>query len=489
MSPILIKHAICLGFLQFLITFNAIAVSSIATIALRLEGRFEGSIQIIAYSTSSFDYETLIHREVNAADSILILGISVSRTKKTYLKMEPTGNGSDTTLYVPLVVSPNDTCKVSVLRNKQVVFSGRNSGLNSALFKIQSSTVPEQLIIHHTSNQAEYIRSGNPDYLSKFGVISSGLVNEISKDPSLDFAERTALIRYVDVWRMVDSTYYSFPKYANSFEVTTGNKAFQDISSSFKIDSSLFMLSPELYSLSLYSILGYIDGHFFNVSDAKNPNKYLTNFSKKYSEFVKASSLREEYRTDILSWLIDMQTKSISVSYTHLASLLNSDFILNNGIQRREVWYERLEKKRSLQKGNFMRDIEARDLDGNIKRLSSLVGKIIYLDVWATWCQPCIEEMKHSIKLSHDPKYSDVLFVYLSIDSNPDRWRQFLQDNPDLIGVHLNQGPEFEKEKSVYDIYDLNGIPFYLLLDRRGVILQYPADRPSWIDLDDYMRK
>lgn len=54
------------------------------------------------------------------------------------------------------------------------------------------------------------------------------------------------------------------------------------------------------------------------------------------------------------------------------------------------------------------------DLDGNIISLESYEGKVVFLNLWATWCGPCIKEMPSIAQLMDDVKDEDVAFLFAS---------------------------------------------------------------------------
>ncbi|HSH50237.1 MAG TPA: TlpA disulfide reductase family protein [Bacteroidales bacterium] len=102
---------------------------------------------------------------------------------------------------------------------------------------------------------------------------------------------------------------------------------------------------------------------------------------------------------------------------------------------------------------------------------------IIYIDIWATWCGPCKSEIPHLINLHNAYKNKPVAFVNICISSNKEDWEQAVED--------LNlQGENyfFNKESTQLLKGKLNtfkGIPHYLLIDKKGKIIDEDAPRPS----------
>lgn len=109
--------------------------------------------------------------------------------------------------------------------------------------------------------------------------------------------------------------------------------------------------------------------------------------------------------------------------------------------------------------------------------LSANKGKVIYIDVWASFCGPCRIEMPYSISLHK--KYlnnKDVKFVYLSIDSNVDSWKRAMQSlgmTSDNFIIENGLNSKFCQYLNIF------GVPHYILLNQHGEIILPSASRPS----------
>jgi thiol-disulfide isomerase/thioredoxin len=116
--------------------------------------------------------------------------------------------------------------------------------------------------------------------------------------------------------------------------------------------------------------------------------------------------------------------------------------------------------------------------DGKKVSLSSLKGKVVYIDVWATWCGPCRDEFPDSKKLVKEFEGNDqVVFLYVSVDNDIDAWKKLLKGNSVPSGNHINQ--QSDEPGSIWQKYHLWGIPRYILINSDGTMLQTHAPRPS----------
>lgn len=132
-------------------------------------------------------------------------------------------------------------------------------------------------------------------------------------------------------------------------------------------------------------------------------------------------------------------------------------------------------------------DTELETRDGTRVRwrdvLKRNLGRVVYLDVWASWCAPCRFEMPHSRKVSGYFFGKPVAFVYISIDTEKEeaRWKQaIVRDGMDDSGV---QHYRLNRDTWLAVHLTNRAIPKYALFDRDGKLLTTDAARPSDPDL------
>ena len=122
--------------------------------------------------------------------------------------------------------------------------------------------------------------------------------------------------------------------------------------------------------------------------------------------------------------------------------------------------------------------------NGGTSSLADFKGSYVYIDVWATWCVPCIMEIPYLKKVEKEYEGKNIKFMSISADQPKDeqKWRDMIKDK-DLHGIQLLADNAIESDFFVnYFIY---GIPRFILLDPQGNIVSYDAPRPSEERLKD----
>ena len=115
---------------------------------------------------------------------------------------------------------------------------------------------------------------------------------------------------------------------------------------------------------------------------------------------------------------------------------------------------------------------------GGETSLADLRGKYVYVDVWATWCGPCIREIPSLKEVEAKYHDSNIAFVSTSIDQarDHDKWVAMVNDKQ-LGGTQLMADNDWQS-KFVRD-YGIEGIPRFILIDPDGNIVSADAPRPS----------
>ena len=135
-----------------------------------------------------------------------------------------------------------------------------------------------------------------------------------------------------------------------------------------------------------------------------------------------------------------------------------------------------IEQKRKLMAGAPAIDFVVRDEEGKKYSLKDLRGKVVYLDFWASWCGPCKAQFPHTKKIKEHFKGQDVVFVYISVDEDEEKWQE-AKKKYHLTGLHA-LGEKDWKSKVVQE-YGVNSIPSYFLINKEGKFALDVVPRPS----------
>ena len=120
-------------------------------------------------------------------------------------------------------------------------------------------------------------------------------------------------------------------------------------------------------------------------------------------------------------------------------------------------------------------------------------GRIVYLDIWGTWCGPCKTALQESYKLKEALKEYDIVYLYLANRSSEESWKNVIKEY-NLTGencVHYNL-PE-DQQSAIEHYLNVNAFPTYKLIDKEGNIhnldWRHADDMDSFIETIDKMNK
>ncbi|MEG2278178.1 MAG: TlpA disulfide reductase family protein [Odoribacter sp.] len=126
--------------------------------------------------------------------------------------------------------------------------------------------------------------------------------------------------------------------------------------------------------------------------------------------------------------------------------------------------------------GKDAADFTYPDVNGKQVSLSDFKGKVVLVDVWATWCGPCRGQIPALKKLEEEMHGEEVVFIGVSVDEAKDKqkWLDFVKKE-ELKGIQLHASGWSKIAKD----YKITGIPRFMVFDKAGKIVSVDAPRPS----------
>ena len=258
----------------------------------------------------------------------------------------------------------------------------------------------------------------------------------------------------------------------------------------FEVPESLNVMDKTPFDSTLlnrgmaeYALLLHMDMHlkfYIPLWANKTPEEIAK--LKKVGPVIIKNKIQDEKYPSFMEELL--QAKNIDYWMASLGLILSVDSIYSDFksqypassyLSSLESQYK---KWLAISPGNPAPDFKGLALNGTWVSLSNLKGKVVYVDVWATWCGPCKEEFLYSKKLQKKFEDNDnVVFLYVSVDKNQEAWKKMLQEDLDFKGTHII---EIEGNgTSIWESYQIWGIPRYMLIDEKGVIVNANAPLPS----------
>ena len=186
-------------------------------------------------------------------------------------------------------------------------------------------------------------------------------------------------------------------------------------------------------------------------------------------ERFRISSIRE----NITRRIIEDYIRRHPYSGEHLARL---DKLCSDRPDKEQL-IRKFRDKRYASPGAPLPDAVFEDKNGQEHRLTEFAGKYIYIDLWASWCAPCVAEVPHLQKLEKDLNRRDIVFVSISLDTKRENWEKQMEQ------LHMHGNQWLVRDEAFADMMNVKGIPHFLLYGKDGTLLDYKTARPSSGDL------
>lgn len=142
-----------------------------------------------------------------------------------------------------------------------------------------------------------------------------------------------------------------------------------------------------------------------------------------------------------------------------------------------QAYGKRIQQAKVSANGSLAPDFVLKDKNGKEISLSSLKGKLVLLDFWGSWCNPCRKTHPHLRKLyaAYKSRGFEILGVSNELgkpEENYKKWTAALEeDKMEWINV-LNDKDKSKKEEGVLEMYSVKAFPTKVLIDKNGVIIQ-----------------
>ncbi len=232
-------------------------------------------------------------------------------------------------------------------------------------------------------------------------------------------------------------------------------------------DDELITLPAYIDFLKIYLQADY--NLYYNDDELETKYGSYANYQLySYNEKVESKEIKSILSYSSIMDQVNYQGKKEKDTYWTLFESLCTNEILKSNIN------VELSKWAHLDKGQATEEIEMNDIEGNKVHFSDFKGKWIYIDIWATWCSPCVKEIPTLKNLEKQFHGQNIVFMSISVDKTAKPWLEMVKDK-ELKGIQVWAG----QNETINTFYKVNGIPRFMIFDPQGNIYDANAIRPS----------
>ncbi len=201
------------------------------------------------------------------------------------------------------------------------------------------------------------------------------------------------------------------------------------------------------------SIGNYLEKPYNQLLD--NHNNYLMKFiEKNNTSFASLAAIQQ------------LPADNFFPTYVKLDEGLFKKYPKSEYIQK---FHESVETQKKLATGSPAPEIVMNTPDDKPLALSSLKGKVVLVDFWASWCGPCRAENPNVVKAYNKYKSKGFDIYSVSLDKDKDKWMAAIQKDNLSWPNHVCDFKFWQTP--VVQLYNFTGIPYNVLIDKKGNII------------------
>lgn len=382
------------------------------------------------------------------------------------------------TLGPRLLLAPGDSLQliIDMLNAKNVQVEGKSKVVNS-YFPLVEKALSDPLFVQKYSKPASLAEADFEDYIHKRRQLADSIRKQLFSSTSSDaygkdFEHLLKVENHYELIALVhDQAWYTSKAPQAMIDRLLGQEWKKEL------NHAANLISPRFRNFLQYTArYTYWANHHYRVSPDSIPALYryeyaLRNYTDKVQDYVLGMYLwrdinNEHASTEAFAQKMDsLQTYKQAIGDQKLLTYLDA-------CQRTR--HKELEKgQQALKNGDQAPNFSLKDAKGRVYTLADFKGKILYIDLWASWCGPCKEELPHLARLHEQYKERDVVFISIALWDRYTAWQKaLLKDQPTWLQL-------FDATGIVGKAYGVKAIPHFILIDKQGRNVQQKAPKPS----------
>ena len=316
-------------------------------------------------------------------------------------------------------------------------------------------------------------------YLEKLGSAKQVIIDSVILDENGNF-EFTNYTPKIGFYRIKTNDKNFAMLVLDSADKVTITGSVKDLGNTFKVEGSsetTIFIEYNNLSKSRDIKLDSLNKAFqllmeANKMDSKRMDSLSAIFETPYNSIINQSNIlmvdKISKNTNMYSSIMAIQAldpDKYSDLYKSLDAGLSKKFPNDKNVI---MFHEVVERMLSTNIGQFAPEISLPSPDGKEIALSSLKGKLVLIDFWASWCGPCRKEMPNVIKIYSKFKNKGFEIYGVSLDQDKEKWMEAITKD----GINWPQVSDLKYwDNLAARIYNVQGIPYTVLIDKDGKII------------------
>ncbi|WP_431244273.1 TlpA family protein disulfide reductase [Flavobacterium sp. P21] len=361
------------------------------------------------------------------------------------------------------IETSKNSFQIYLTKDSKLIINADDANLESTLKFTGKGSVENQYLA-----QKQLITSANPydvlyalkenEFLKKLQEMKASVNNLYQKTKFTDATFKEKEARSIYYLEQKNLLFYEkshgFYGHDNNFKIS---ETYPKIDDRIDMDNDSDFLFSEDYQQIV------LNRFYENVGDFEN------------NAIPKLKALKSQ---SIKNRLIENSTFNITIENPNYEKIYQEFLSITNDPILKEKLTALYNATNAVQPGKPSPRFNYENHKGGKTALEDLKGKYIYIDLWATWCGPCVKEIPFLQKVEEQYKGKNIEFVTISVDAmkDHDKWSKFVTEKQ-LGGIQLLADNEFKSE--FMKAYGVEQIPTFILLDPNGNIVSARAPRPS----------
>ncbi|WP_281613931.1 TlpA family protein disulfide reductase [Flammeovirga sp. SubArs3] len=363
------------------------------------------------------------------------------------------------------LVSPGQSIEITK-EDGDVVFKGDNAAYNQSLYEIQRT-------FDRVYENINYKDLSILDFNKTIKDLENEMTSKISEN--LKKHQKEVLLQIIQI----ETSFIRI-----NYDLQTRRAREEEYVLDDKADIKNFDLSiiDELYQQN-FNYLSYYIPHYSDV-------KYFNNvIYQKSGEFYYALRADEYKRSNLPNNIKEKLIASdVSRSITNYGFNHNSETLLYQFLQDFPEFSHKndlialIKKHSTIKNGNPAPEIkDTFTSNGKFFDINQYKGKLVYINVWATWCTQCESQLIDMNSLRNKYDHEKINFITLSVDRDQQMWKNYVENND----LEIDDNVWTSNVDKFYSGYKIFGLPRFILINQEGNIIDAFAPAPASTQLEE----